>query len=258
VADFYQAYMNQQAIDARGLAPLQPLLKSIAAIGSRTDLARVLGANVRADVDAINSTDLYTENLFGFWTVQGLDDPHRYHAYLLQGGLGMPDRAYYLTDSPKMAELRTKYIAHIAAMFKLAGMPDAEQRAQRVFDLEKTLAAAHAPREESSDVTKVQKWARADFDKKAPGMDWNAFFAAAGLDKEKHHAVASGLRGRRRGRRAGGADRDLEGLPGLPRLTTITPTRCRKPSASSSSRSSAPRCRARRSSRRAPGARWPR
>jgi putative endopeptidase len=186
VADFYQAYMNQQAIDARGLAPLQPLLKSIAAIGSRTDLARVLGANVRADVDAINSTDLYTENLFGFWTVQGLDDPHRYNAYLLQGGLGMPDRAYYLTDSPKMAELRTKYVAHIAAMFKLAGMPDAEQRAQRVFDLEKTLAAAHAPREESSDVTKVQKWARADFEKKAPGMDWNAFFAAAGLDKEKN------------------------------------------------------------------------
>ncbi|HEY5800404.1 MAG TPA: M13 family metallopeptidase [Burkholderiaceae bacterium] len=183
VSDYYKAYMDQAAIDARGTAPLAPALKKIEAIATRQDLARVIGGSIRADVDALNSTDLYTENLFGFWTVQGLNDPARYTPYLMQGGLGMPDRAYYLDDSPRMADLRTKYVAHIAAMLKLAGMTDADARAQRIFDLERKIAAAHGTREESSDVTKAQTWKRADFAKKAPGMDWNAFFGAAGLSK---------------------------------------------------------------------------
>ena len=88
--------MDTTAIETAGLAPLQPTLDSIAAIRDRHGLARFLGSTLRADVDALNNTNFYTENLFGLWVAQDLDDPSQYSPFLLQGGLGMPDRSYYL------------------------------------------------------------------------------------------------------------------------------------------------------------------
>ena len=76
----------------------------------------MLGETLRADVDALNNTNFFTENLFGLWVAGGLNDPAHNMPYLMQGGLGMPDRAYYLTDSPKMAELRTKFHAEAIAL----------------------------------------------------------------------------------------------------------------------------------------------
>ena len=94
----------------------------------------------------------------------------------------MPDRAYYLTDSPKMADLRAKYQAHIAAMLKLAGYADSDARAAKVFALETEIAKAHASREDSADVLKANNpWTLKDFSAKAPGIDWPAFFKAAKL-----------------------------------------------------------------------------
>ena len=190
VADFYKAYMNEAAIEAAGTAPLKPHLSRIAAIKSRTDLARVLGGSLRADVDPLNATSFETENLFGVWINQGLDDPTRNVPWLLQGGLGMPDRAYYLDNNPKMAELRTKYQQHIAAMLKLAGYDNAEERALKIFALESELAQSHASREESSDIQKANNvWSAGDFASKAPGMDWKVFLAAAGLGKQNRFMV---------------------------------------------------------------------
>ncbi len=180
--DFYSAYMDEAGIEVRGVAPLQPRLHSIATITDRAGLARVLGATLRTDVDALNMTNFYTENLFGLWVVQGLDDPEHYTPYLLQGGLGMPDRAYYLTDSARMEGLRTKYRAHIATILRFGGLADAEARAERVYTLELKLAQAHATREESVDVLKANNpWRREDFATKAPGLDWAAFFQGAQL-----------------------------------------------------------------------------
>ncbi|NHZ99405.1 M13 family metallopeptidase [Massilia sp. CCM 8734] len=185
VADFYNTFMDEAAIEAKGVAPLKPLLAKIDAIKDKASLTRALGQSLRADVDPLNNTDFFTENLFGLWIAQGLNDPARNTPYLLQGGLGMPDRAYYLTDSPRMAELRTKYQQHIGAMLKLAGYPDAEVRAARVFDLEMKIARSHASREDSADIVKANNsWTRKDFAAKAPGMDWNAFFKSAGLAGE--------------------------------------------------------------------------
>jgi len=182
-ADFYTAYLDEAAIEARGLAALQPLLDSIAAVTDKAGLARILGTTLRTDVDALNMTNFFTENLFGLWIVQGLDDPEHYTPYLLQGGLGMPDRAYYLTDSARMAGLRAKYQAHIATVLRLGGAADAEARAARVFDLELKLARAHATREDSVDVLKANNpWRREDFATKAPGLDWSVFFSGARLD----------------------------------------------------------------------------
>ncbi|HVV82703.1 MAG TPA: M13 family metallopeptidase [Kofleriaceae bacterium] len=183
VGDFYSTFMAEDEIEQKGLAPLQPGLAAIDAIADAHALARALGGTVRADVDAINNTNFTTPNIFGLWVAQDLDDPSRYLPFLLQGGLGLPDRDYYLDASPKMAELRTQYTAHIAAMLKLAGIADPDAKAHRIFDLEHAIAQAHASRADSEDVTKGDNhWRRADFAKRAPGLDWEAFFAGVGLD----------------------------------------------------------------------------
>jgi putative endopeptidase len=184
VGDFYTSFMDSTAIDAGGLAPLQPTLDSIAAIRDRTGLAHMLGSTLRADVDVFNNTKFYTENLLGLWVAQDLDDPSQYSPFLLQGGLGMPDRSYYVDTSAAMAGIRDKYQQHIAAMLTLARVPGAAAKAGAILALETRIAAAHASREASGDVSKGNNhWARAEFATRAPGLDWDAFFAAAGLER---------------------------------------------------------------------------
>ena len=190
IGDYYASYMDTTAIDAAGLKPLQPTLDSIAAIKDRKGLARMLGSTVRADVDIFNNTNLYTENILGLWVAQDLDDPSHYSPFLVQGGLGMPDRDYYVDTSSSMATIRQKYGQHIAAMLGLAKVSDAEAKAATIMGLETKIAAAHATREATGDVTKGNNhWSRGDFDAKAPGLDWNAFFAAAGLGAPKRFVV---------------------------------------------------------------------
>jgi predicted metalloendopeptidase len=182
VGDYYSSFMDTTAIEAAGLTPLRPALDSIAAIRDRKDLARVLGTGLRADVDVFNATNFYTENLLGLWVAQDLDDPSHYSPFLVQGGLGMPDRSYYVDSSASMATIRAKYQEHIAAMLKLANISGAETKAAAIAGLETRMATAHASREASGNVTKGNNhWARADFSTKAPGLDWETYFAAAGL-----------------------------------------------------------------------------
>jgi predicted metalloendopeptidase len=102
IADFYASFMDEAAIESKGIAPLKPQLDTIAAIADRHDLARVLGGQFRADVDPLNDTNFETGNLLGVWVTQGLTDPSHSFPYLLQGGLGMPDRDYYLSTTPHM------------------------------------------------------------------------------------------------------------------------------------------------------------
>ncbi|APR75869.1 Metallopeptidase [Minicystis rosea] len=184
IGDYYATFMDEAAIEARGVTPLRPALDRIAAIADAKALARALGGTLRADVDVLNNTNLYTDNLFGLWVAQDLSDPSRYAPFLLQGGLGMPDREYYLDASPRMAEMRTKYQAHIAAVLELAGVAGADAKAARIVALEHKIAEVHAPHVDSEDVHKGNNhWARADFAKRAPGLDWEAYFAGASLDK---------------------------------------------------------------------------
>ena len=181
VGDYYATFMDEAGIEQKGIAPLKPELDRIAAIGDRTALARAMGERLRSDVDPLNNTNFETPHLFGVWVTQGLEDPNRSYPYLLQGGLGMPDRDYYLSPSPKMAELRKQYQAHIAAMLKLAGVPQAPAQAERVFALETKIAGVHATRVESEDVHKAVLWTRQELEGKSPGLDWVALLGAAGL-----------------------------------------------------------------------------
>jgi len=181
VGDFYSSFMDEAGIEAKGLAPLKPQLDAITAVANRTDLARVIGSQLRTDVDPLNNTNFQTSNLFGLWITQGLTDPTHNYPYLLQGGLGMPDRDYYLSATPQMANLRKQYQAHIEAMFRLAGFPNALMRAARVFELETAMARVHATRTESEDVHTPVLWKRDDLAAKAPGLDWPVLLEAAGL-----------------------------------------------------------------------------
>ncbi len=190
IGDYYASFLDEAGIEARGMAPLKPLLAKIAALPDRTALAGYLGEGLRADVDVMDATDLYTDNIFGLWTSPAPDDPAKYVPYLLQGGLGMPDREYYLSANEAMKKTRVQYIAHIVAMLKLAGIADADAKAGRIMALETKIAATHASRADSNDVQKGNNpWARADFSTKAPGLDWSAYFAAAGLETQSRFIV---------------------------------------------------------------------
>ncbi|MFB2719127.1 M13 family metallopeptidase [Shewanella xiamenensis] len=190
IADFYKAYTNTAAIDAAGIKPMEADLALYQAIADKKDLSAALGANLRADVDPLNATDFFTENLFGIFVTQGLATPGEVLPYFLQGGLGLPEREYYLSNDPKMVEIRTAYRAYIETLLTDAGISDAAARADRIFALEHKIASAHSSREDSEDFTKASGvWSRADFDAKAPGIDWTAFLDAAQLGKQDRFAA---------------------------------------------------------------------
>ena len=183
IADYYRAYTDTAGIEARGLAPIKPQLDAIAAINDKQQLAAALGADLRADVDPLNATNFHTEHLFGLFVSQGLEQPGKAMPYLLQGGLGLPERDYYLSQDADMAQIRTAYRAYLGKIFSLAGYADADARADRVMALEMKIAAAHLDNVTAQDVHKANNvWQRADFATKAPGLDWAAYFKAAGLD----------------------------------------------------------------------------
>jgi putative endopeptidase len=135
IAALYTSYMDEAAIEAKGVAPLRQHLDAIAAISGKRELARALGESLRSDVDALNNTNFHTNNLFGLWVAPGFGDSDHYTAYLLQGGLQLPDREYYLGDNDRMRDIRTKYRAHISNILKLAGFTDTDARAARIFEL---------------------------------------------------------------------------------------------------------------------------
>ena len=190
IGDYYTSFMDVAKIEALGARPLQPALARIQAVADRAGLAAALGATLRADVDVLNAGHFATANLFGLWVAQDLDDPSRYSPFLLQGGLEMPDREYYLDPSPGMQAIRAKYLEHVGAMLGLAGLADPGPRAARILALETKIAQAHASHIDTEDVVKGDNhWSRADFDRLAPGLDWAAFLRAAGLDAQQAFVV---------------------------------------------------------------------
>ena len=186
IADLYRSYMDESAIESNGMAALKPHLAFIDTIKTPSDLANALGLSLRADVDALNNTNFHTPNIFGLWVAPSFNDPDHYAPYLLQGGIELPDRDYYLSDTDSIKTIRAKYQTHIAAMFRLAGLSDPEARATRVLDLETAIAKVQISLADSEDIHKANNpWHLADFTTKAPGLDWPAFFHAAGLDKQQ-------------------------------------------------------------------------
>ena len=190
VADLYNSYMDESAIEAKGLGPIRPHLEAIAAIRDKRQLAHALGESLRADVDALNNTNYHTANLFGLWVAPGFNDSDHYTAYLLQGGLQLPDREYYLGEDEHMRDIRTKYQAHVSAMLKLAGFSDTDARAARILALEHAIAQTHRSLADNEDILKANNtWTQADFAAKAPGLDWAEYFRGAGISQQASFIV---------------------------------------------------------------------
>src|SRR3954454_14208630 len=190
IANYYNAFMDTGAIDKRGLQPIKPDIDRIEAIADKGALADAIGRTLRADTDPINATNFHTENLFGVFVTQALSDPSKTVPYIMQGGLGLPDRDYYVSSDPSMTKLRADYTPYVAKILTLAGLPNAQARAQKIVDLETKIAQAHETLEQSQDVaTANNPWARADFAKKAPGVDWGRLLGAAQLGNQQDFVI---------------------------------------------------------------------
>ncbi|HKE58384.1 MAG TPA: M13 family metallopeptidase [Pyrinomonadaceae bacterium] len=187
VGDYYASFMDQDGIQAKGLTPLNDEMELISKIMNKESLSAYLGTTLNTEVDGLTAN---SDHIFGVWINQGFADSKHNFPHLLQGGLGMTDRDNYLDSSPKMDALRVQYQAHIAAILRLAGVANPELSATRVLKLETGIARSHAPDSDAADVFKQNnQWKRADFGNKAPGMDWDAYFRAAGLANQSTFIV---------------------------------------------------------------------
>ena len=127
IVDAYKAFLDTQAIDAAGLAPAQPYLDAIEGAGTLAELAMLWG------------TPGYSSPLGGFVTVDA-KAPTRYSVYVASGGLGLPDRQYYLDETEKGREIQAKYREYLAFLFEKAGYADPAATAQQVYAFEDQIA----------------------------------------------------------------------------------------------------------------------
>lgn len=174
VADFRAAFLNEAAIEAKGLAPLQPLFDQIEKISDKTDLTRELGRGMRADADPMGFGIYDSATPLGLSVEQSIHGEKTNVAFLVQGGAGPRDRET------------------IRKIFTLAHFEPADERASALLALETALAQSHAMAEASSnDHNADNVWTRDDFVRRATGMDWNVFFDAAGLGDRKSSSYGS-------------------------------------------------------------------
>jgi putative endopeptidase len=190
IANYYNAYMDTAGIEKKGLSPVKADIDRIEAIADKGALAEAIGHSLRADADPLNATNFHTENLFGVFVTQGFNDPTKTIPYILQGGIGLPDRDYLVSSDPAMAKIRNDYTPYVAKILTLAGMQNAQARAQKIVALETKIAQAHETLEASQSAEKANNpWKRADFDKKAPGIDWNRLLGAAQLGNQQDFII---------------------------------------------------------------------
>ena len=181
VGTYYATFMDEAGIEAKGFGAIKPALDRIAAITTPAQLATALGAAQRVGIPGP----------FGVGVEQDPRDPEHYMVGMIQSGLGLPDRDYFLLNNPKFVETRAKYVEHIAAMFTQAGFGVARARAEAVYGLEKAMAQVQWSGVQNRDPVKTYNpQAPAALAAAAPGLDWAAFLAAAGVGGEKRLDVA--------------------------------------------------------------------
>ncbi len=169
IADLYASFMDVDRVQALGVAPLRPLLAEVANAADRAELAAVLGRRQRQGRTA----------LFGTYVSTDAKDSGRYLVHLSQAGLGLPDESYYRDDA--YAAIRTAYVAHLARLAELVGLPDPQALAGQVMELETALAAASWDRVTNRDAQKTYTLMTLPaLQANAPGFDWEPWLAALG------------------------------------------------------------------------------
>jgi putative endopeptidase len=170
VGAFYKAFMDEARVEALGAKPIEPELAAVRVAKSRDDLAALMGRD-NSDFDG---------SLFNFGIDVDLKDPKHYAVYIGQGGLGLPDRDYYLQAG--FAKQKTAYQAYVAQMLKLVGWADADARAKDVVDFETKVADASWTKAQDRDpVATYNPMTIAELRKTTPGFAWKGFLAEADL-----------------------------------------------------------------------------
>ncbi|QBF83837.1 M13 family peptidase [Shewanella maritima] len=171
IADFYHAYMDTDTINKLGITPVKPILNDINNIKSIDDLTRIFGQSWLTNAESPIGGGMWFNRL----------DPNKYELSLGAGGLGMPDRSYYLDDSERFVDIRKAYVDHIAAMLAFAGIKDGKERAQAILDLEIKIAEGHWPREKrrNRDLT-LNQIKREQLNTQYAGFNWDLFFEQTG------------------------------------------------------------------------------
>lgn len=171
VHDYYKAYMDTETINAKGITPLNPTLEDIDGLASVKDLTQFFGESWLTG----SSSPLYA----GLW--YNRLDPNEYQLSVGVGGLGLPDRDYYLNDSERFVNIRNAYVKHIAQMLDFAGEENSEEKAQSILALETNIAEIQWPREKRRDrdltLNQIERSELADM---YPGFDWNVWLDSMG------------------------------------------------------------------------------
>ena len=170
IADLYASFMDEEAVEEAGSDPVLPLLAAIDSVETLSDLTRMLGGFARQAVAGLVALQAEPDP----------GDPNRYVMFAGQGGLGLPDEEYYRGD--EYAEIRAKYLAHIATSFGLAGIADSATEAQQVFDLETEIAATHWDKVKCRDLRLMYNLMSLDeFTASCPGLQWREFLAGGDI-----------------------------------------------------------------------------
>ncbi len=174
IGDFYDSFLDESRVESLGIEPLKDELAAIDALATKADLARHFAQFFKMNL--INPVIGYVDG--------DAQQPTHDILYLYQGGLGLPDRDYYLKDDPKQKEYREKYVAFAQSMLQMAGDTTAGKSARELFVLETRLARAHWTNVENRDAVKTyNKVALADLPKQFPGFDWAAWTTELGVNQ---------------------------------------------------------------------------
>ena len=181
IGDFYASFMDEAAANAAGIRPIQPVLAEIKSVRDRTQWAAELGRlahyGLRGPIGGSVGSDEHS--------------PDVEIVHLGQGGLGLPDRDYYLSSDAGLVAKRTAYQAYLAQLLTLAGESNAAARAAAVVQFEHDLAQVQWTRVQNRDEDATyNRWSMADFAHNAPGFDWGAYFQAAGTAGQSTMIVA--------------------------------------------------------------------
>lgn len=170
----YASYLDSATVEAKGIAPIQPWLNKIRA-ADKPGLAALLA---EADRNGVS-------HFFGGYVGQDDKNPDVYIYTMFQGGIGMPDRDFYLKDNDRNTKLQAAYLKHLENVLALAGESNAAPRAKAIYDFEKQIAAVHWDKNDSSDATKVyNKMTIAQLAEAAPGFDWATFIRGLGVKED--------------------------------------------------------------------------
>ncbi len=179
IADMYNSAMNADLKNQLDMTPLEPELKAIDAISTKSQMAAYMG----------KTSGRFGSSFFGLYVSDDAKNAGFYALQASQAGLGLPDRDYYLTDT--YADKLKAYEVYIADMLARTGYPDAAKHAHDIVAMETEIAKVSWTRTESRDDTKTYNPMKlSDLPALAPGFDWNAFFKGAGVTKAKKVIVA--------------------------------------------------------------------